>query len=159
MLQTDVHSIADLLSPSRVLVKLAETDKFNLIDALVDSLDGASEVTDLDQVRADVRAREALMSTGVGQGLALPHARSRAVTNTLAAFAVTESPVDYEALDGQPVRLAFLLVGPEEERGRHVRLLSRLSRLMARDTFRADLLDAPDAEAVIAAFRDAEAAS
>ena len=100
--------------------------------------------------------REALMSTGVGKGLALPHARTAAVRETVAAFAVTAEPVDYHALDGQAVRLVFLLCGPEGERGSHITLLSRVSRLMNDDAFRARLQDAPDAATVLAAFREAE---
>lgn len=157
MLRTAPLSVADLLTPSRIRVGLEETGKDAVVGAVVDLLDGAPGVLDLDRLRADVRAREAVMSTGVGKGLALPHARTPAVRDTVAAFAVTEAPVDYGALDGQPVRLVFLLAGPDDERGMHIRLLSRISRLMNDDGFRARLLKAPSANAVLALFQDAEA--
>jgi PTS system fructose-specific IIA component len=156
MLRTDSLSVAGLLAPERVRVGLPATRKEEVLEAVLDLLEGAREVRELGRVREAVHAREALMSTGVGKGLALPHAQTDAVTDTVAAFAVTAAPVDYGALDGQPVRLVFLLVGPEGERGTHVRLLSRISRLMNRDAFRAALLQAPDAEAVLAAFREGE---
>ena len=156
MLPTGTVSLSDLLTPSRVRVGLPGTDKEALINGVVNLLRGAPEVRDLDGLRADVFAREAVMSTGVGKGLALPHARTRAVSDTVAAFAVTAEPVDYQALDGEPVRLVFLLCGPDEVRGTHIKLLSRISRLMNDDDFRARLRDAPDAAAVIAAFRAAE---
>jgi PTS system fructose-specific IIA component len=156
MLRADTLAVADLLAPERVRVGLPVEGKQAAIEAVVELLRGARAVRDLGRVRDAVLAREAVMSTGVGKGLALPHARTDAVADTVAAFAVTAAPVDYGALDGQPVRLVFLLVGPEDERSQHVRLLSRISRLMNRDAFRARLLQAPDAVAVLAAFREGE---
>lgn len=156
MLRADALSVTALLAPERVRVGLAGATKAEVIGGVVGLLDGSPSITDLARVRADVLGREALMSTGVGQGLALPHARTTAVTDTVAAFAVTAGPVDYGAFDGAPVRLVLLLVGPEAERGQHVRLLSRISRLMSDDAFRARLVAAPSADAVLAAFREAE---
>lgn len=117
----------------------------------------SSAVTSARQLLADVEAREARMSTGVGQGLALPHARTNAVRETVAAFATLATPVDYDALDGDPVRLVLLMAGPEAERSGHVRLLSRVSRLMSAPNVREGLLAARTAEAVLDTFRDAEA--
>ena len=97
------------------------------------------------------------MSTGVGMGLALPHARSAAVNDTVAAFATTANGVPFSAHDGQPVSMIFLLVGPEGERSRHIRLLGRISRLMNRDAFRQRLLDATTPDEALTLFRDAEA--
>ena len=155
---TDLLSISDLLTAEVIRVGLPSGEKSAVIDALVDLLDGHPAVLDLDRVRADVHARERQMSTGVGKGLALPHARSAAVSDTVAAFATTAEPVAFDAMDGEKVRLLFLLVGPEGERGRHIRLLSRISRLMNRDAFRAALLEAESPEAVLGFFRHAEGA-
>ena len=156
MLRTDAPAVTDLLAPDRIRVGLPVEGKEEAIKTVVSLLDGARAVRDLDRVRKDVWAREGVMSTGVGKGLALPHARTSAVVDTVAALVVTTGPVEYHSLDGQPVRLIFLLVGPEDERSQHVRLLSRISRLMNRDAFRARLLQAPDAAAVLAAFREGE---
>ena len=153
---TDLLSISNLLAPEVICVGLDVASKDEAIDRLVDLLDGHEAVADLDQVRADVHARERQMSTGVGKSLALPHARTSAVTSTVAAFATTAKPLDFDAIDGEPVRLVFLLVGPDGERGRHIRLLSRISRLMNRDAFRAALLEAESPEAVLGFFRHAE---
>jgi PTS system fructose-specific IIA component len=156
MVRSDASSVTSLLSPERVKVGLEGTDKGEIIDAVVALLDGAAGVGDLQRVREDVERREMLMSTGVGKGLALPHARSTGVSSTVAAFATTARPVDYDAFDDQPVRLVLLLVGPDAERGTHVRLLSRVSRMMSDDAFRERLLSAPDADAVLDAFARAE---
>ena len=150
-------SIVDLLRPEAVRVRVPGGEKDAVLDTVIDLIDGAPAVTDLDRVRRDVHAREEQMSTGVGMGLALPHARSAAVTDTVAAFAVTDAPVDFGAHDGQPVRLLVLLVGPEDERSRHIRLLGRVSRLMNREAFRARLLEAATPDEALALFRDAEA--
>ena len=158
MIPTDTLSISGLLAPERIRVGLDGGTKEDASDAVVNLLGGSREVNDLEQLRADVFAREGVMSTGVGRGLALPHARTAAVLETLVAFAVTKNPVDYGALDGEHVRLILLLVGPENERVVHVRLLGRISRMMNEADFRSRLLDADSEEEVIDVFRLAEEA-
>ena len=150
-------SISDLLTPETVRVGLPGQEKAEVIDAVIKLLTRLPAVEDLAQVRGDVLAREEQMSTGVGMGLALPHARSSAVTDTVAALAITAEPVPFGSHDGAPVRLLFLLVGPEKERGRHIRLLGRVSRLMNQEAFRRGLLAATSPEEVLTLFRDAEA--
>lgn len=158
MVQTTTSThIHQLLSPRTIRVGLRGETKHELIDALVDLLRDRPEVLDLARVREAVHEREERLSTGVGKGLALPHAKTPAVDDTVAAFAVTEAPAGFEAVDDQPVRLLFLLVGTEGARSQHVKLLSRISRLMNRDELRTRLLKAQDAQDVLQAFRDAEA--
>ena len=158
VLSTNTLSLSGLLAPERIRVGLDVETREDAIDAVVDLLGGSPEVNDLDQLRADVFAREEVMSTGVGRGLALPHARTATVSDTLVAFAVTKNQVDYGALDGEAVRLILLLVGPENERVMHVRLLGRVSRMMNEADFRSRLLGADSEEEVIDAFRKAEEA-
>lgn len=150
-------SISDLLTPGTIRVGVPGGEKRDVLNAVIDLLEGEEAVTDFGRVRRDVFAREQQMSTGVGMGLALPHARSAAVTDTLAAFATTSSDVPFGAMDGQPVRMLFLLVGPENERGRHVHLLGRISRLMNRAAFRQRLLAAATPDEALTLFRNAEA--
>lgn len=150
-------NLYQLLTPATVRVGLAAATKEDLINDLVDLLEGQPAVKGLEPIRQAVFARELQMSTGVGKGLALPHAKTAAVRDTVAAFAVTAEPVDYGAIDNQPVRLAFLLVGTEEARSQHIKLLSRVSRLMNRDPFRQRLLQARTPEDVIRAFEEGEA--
>ena len=158
VIPTNTLSISGLLTPERIRVGLDVGGKEDAINAMVDLLAGAAEVRGLEQLRADVFAREAVLSTGVGKGLALPHARTAAVSDTLVAFAATKILVDYGALDGEPVRLILLVVGPENERVTHVRLLGRISRMMNEADFRSCLLDADSEEEVIDVFRMAEEA-
>jgi mannitol/fructose-specific phosphotransferase system IIA component (Ntr-type) len=97
------------------------------------------------------------MSTGVGKGLGLPHAKPSAATETVAAFATTAEPVDFGAIDDEPIRLLLLLVGPEEHKSQHVKILGRISRLVSRDSLRERLIAAPDPQTVIDVLREGEA--
>lgn len=145
-----------LLSPETIRLGLPGQSKEEMLNNLVDVLADHPSVLDLDEVRAAVFAREQMMSTGVGKELALPHAKTGAVKETVAAFGVTAAPVAYGAIDNLPVRLVFLLVGTEATRSQHIKILSRISRLMNREAVRQRLLEAADAEAVLTIFEEAE---
>lgn len=146
----------DLLSRRTVRVGLAGGSRDEVIREMVHLLDGLPEVRDLGEVEQAVRRREEVMSTGVGKSLALPHAKTSAVTDTVAAFAVTEAPVEWEAIDNEAVRLVFLLVGNESAKSQHIKILSRISRLMNRDEFRSRLIEARDESEIIAAFEEGD---
>ena len=154
----DVPQIHELLSPATIRVGLAEDTKEAVIDGLLDVLRDEPAMRDAEAAREAVMERERVMSTGVGKGLGLPHAKTSAVTRTLAAFAVTAAPVDFDAIDDRPVRLVFLLIGHERSGLEHIKILSRISRLMNRDAFRERLLDADSPEAVHQLFEEAEVA-
>lgn len=139
-------TLATLLRPGHIEVGLRAATKAEAIGALVDRIAGAPEVRDAERLRADVTAREARMSTGVGDGLALPHARTPAVTATVGALATLAQPLDWGALDGEPVTLVLLLAGPEADRAAHVRLLAHVSRVLSLATVRAELAAAADAD-------------
>ncbi len=155
---TQTTKINQLLDPEHVRIGLAEPSKTAVIDALVDVLAGHGAISRLDDVRAAIFAREEKMSTGVGKGLGLPHAKTPAASNTVAAFATTDEPVDFGAVDDVPVQILLLLVGPEEHKSQHVKILGRISRLVSREPLRERLLDAETPEAVIKTLREGEAA-
>jgi PTS system fructose-specific IIA component len=125
---------------------------------MVELLAGDPAVKDLDEVRRVVLEREEMMSTGVGKGLALPHGKTSAVTGNVAALALTRLPVDFEAIDDQPVRLVFLLVGTPDSKSLHVKILSRISRLMNRDDVRQRMVAARTDQELYQAVLDGEAA-
>ena len=154
---TQTSEINQLLEPERVRIGLSGTEKSEVINALVDVLAGANAIDDLEAVRNAIFEREKKMSTGVGKGLGLPHAKTSAATETVAAFATTEQPVEFGAVDDVPVRLLLLLVGPEDQKSQHVKILGRISRLVSRDSLRERLLGAESPETVIAALREGEA--
>jgi len=154
---TQTTEINQLLQPEHVRIGLPERSKTDVINALIELLEGHEGIDNLDAVRQAIFEREDMMSTGVGKGLGLPHAKTPAVTETVAAFATTAEPVDFGAIDDEPIRLLLLLVGPEEHKSRHVKILGRISRLVSRDSLRERLIEAPDPETVIDVLREGEA--
>lgn len=148
--------IHDLLSPDTVRVGLPGMTKEEVLENVIQLLEGHPAVRNLEEVRQAILARERMMSTGVGKGLALPHAKSPAVRESVAAFAVTQEPIDFGSIDSTPVRLIFLLVGTEAAKSEHIKILSRVSRLMNREHFRERLLRVGRPEEVVAAFEAGE---
>lgn len=153
---TRILDIHDLLTSSTVKVGLPGATKEGVLNNLIDSLTGHPAVRDLEEVRTAIFERERMMSTGVGKGLALPHAKTSAVQESIAAFAATSWPIDFGSIDDHPVRLVFMLVGTESAKSEHIKILSRVSRLMNRDRFRARLLDAKSSEEILSIFEEGE---
>jgi mannitol/fructose-specific phosphotransferase system IIA component (Ntr-type) len=154
---TSTTEINQLLSPDRIRISLPETSKSGVIDALVDVLAGHPSIDSIEAVRRAIFEREKMMSTGVGKGLGLPHAKTDAVQETIAAFATTQHPVDFGAIDDEPVRLILLLVGPEADKSQHIKILGRISRLVSRDDLRGDLVGASSPDDVLRLLKDGEA--
>jgi fructose-specific phosphotransferase system IIA component len=136
---------------------VAGISKGEIIDQMIQIISTSPKVLDIEKVRTAIFDREKIMSTGVGNGFAIPHGKTDAVTDVVAAFAVTAKAIDYESLDEQPVRLIFLLVGKDSMVGPHIKLLSRISRLMNKEDFRAKLLTADSPKAVMEVFKTEEA--
>jgi mannitol/fructose-specific phosphotransferase system IIA component (Ntr-type) len=147
--------LTELLTPERVVVPLAARDKPGIIAELthhlVDRSGGAFQ-----EVLGAVEEREAVLSTGIGFGVAIPHARSSAVRELSLVCGLSPEPVPYDSIDGEPVRLFFLIVGPEASAGQHIKVLSRIARLVRRDNLRQRLCEARTAEQFYATLLDAE---
>jgi len=150
--------ISDLLTEDLVITRLTGDSKDDIINALVDLVATSPKVIDKEKVREAVFEREQIMSTGVGDGFAIPHGKTDAVSDIVGAFAVTASPIDYESLDEKPVRLVFLLVSKANMVGPHIKLLSKISRLMNKPDFRDKLLVVQTSKDVIEMFKAEEAA-
>jgi len=148
-----VHELLDL---KYILTEFKSEDKDNVINELVDLLKGDSRIIDLEEVRKCVFEREEKMSTGVGKGFAIPHGKTNSVTDILAAFGKSETPIEYNSLDGEPVHLIFLLIGKENLVAKHIKLLSRISRLMNNEEFRKKLVNASSKESVLKIFEEEE---
>ncbi len=148
--------LTTLLSVDSIRTGLESRDKTTVINQTIDLLAGSEHVLDLDEVRRVVWEREASMSTGVGKGLGLPHAKSDSMRHTVAAISVTRSPIDFGAFDGEPVRIIFLLVGPVEDQALHIRTLSRISRIMHDQNTRNQVIGAGSASEVFDAICRAE---
>ena len=149
--------ISDILTENMVMTGLEGVNKDEVIDALIERVSMSPRVRDKAKIRQAILEREKIMSTGVGNGFAIPHGKTDAVTDIVAAFAVTAKPIDYQSLDEKPVRLVFLLVGKDNLVGPHIKLLSRISRLMNKESFRKRLLEAQTPHEIIESFKTEEA--
>lgn len=149
--------ISDILEEKLVVTNLAGSTKDDIINSMVDLVGQSSKVLDKEKVRTAIFEREKIMSTGVGNGFAIPHGKTEGVSDVVAAFGVTAQPIDYQSLDEKPVRLVFLLVGRDNMVGPHIKLLSRISRLMNKEEFRNKLLEVKTPQEVLETFRKEEA--
>lgn len=122
--------LTDILDINCIKVPLGSTDKAAVIEEMVDVLAGCGHLKDRDVVLEAVRQREAVRSTGVGQGFAIPHAKTKAVDGLRLAVGRTKSPMDFQSIDGGPVSMIVLLVSPADQTGPHIQAIARISRLM-----------------------------
>ena len=149
-------NLSDLLSKDVIRIPLENTDKNRIIEEMVDILVSQDKITNRESVLQAVLDRERVMSTGMGDGVAIPHAKSDGVNELVSAFGITKQDVDFKSIDEKPVRLIFLLVGPVDQTGPHLKALSRISRLMHRKEFRDKLSAAHSSEEVIEAIKKEE---
>jgi fructose-specific phosphotransferase system IIA component len=148
-----VHELLDI---KNILTGFKSENKDDVINELIDLLNGDKHVIDLEEVRKCVFEREEKMSTGVGKGFAIPHGKTNSVTDILAAFGKSTTPIEYNSLDGEPVHLVFLLIGKETLLAKHIKLLSRISRLMNNEEFRKKLIEAESKESILKIFQEEE---
>lgn len=151
-------NIISLLDSTTVLPDLKASSKKEVLNELISSLSSKVSDEELDAIRKAVFEREEIMSTGVGKGLAIPHGKAGEITDNYAAFASLSTPVDYNAIDGEPVRMVFLLVGPKSSNSFHIKMLSRISRLMNNSEFRKELNECTTAEEILTVFEKEEKA-
>jgi mannitol/fructose-specific phosphotransferase system IIA component (Ntr-type) len=147
--------LSELLTPARVVVPLSARDKRGIIAELTRHLTENSGANYQD-VLAAVEEREAVLSTGIGFGVAIPHARSSAVSELTLVCGVSPERVPFDSIDGEPVQIFFLIVGPESTAGQHVKILSRIARLVRRENLRERLCRAQTADEFYEAVVDAE---
>jgi fructose-specific phosphotransferase system IIA component len=148
--------VSDLLEEKFILSEFKGETKEEIINELIDLFNDDPRVSNINDVKTCVIEREKIMSTGVGKGFAIPHGKTNSITDILAAFGKSEKAIDYSALDGEPVYLVFLLVGKDAFVGKHIKLLSRISRLMNSDEFREKLINAKNKNEILQIFNEEE---
>lgn len=146
----------DLLDGGKIIFDLKGKTKEELINELVDLFSEDKRVVDIQNVKTAVLEREKIMSTGVGKGFAIPHAKTNAVTDIIAGFGKLSEPIDFNALDGEPVNLIMLLVAKENQVGPHIKLLSRISRMINNDDFREKLANAGNESEIFSIIQEEE---
>jgi PTS system nitrogen regulatory IIA component len=134
-------NMKDVLRESCVITNLAGSTKTEVLSELVQSFKEAGLIDNVDEAVNVVLDREKLGSTGIGDGIAIPHGKMKGIDRILCAFGKSKEGIDYDAVDGKPAHIFFLLLAPEESAGLHIQMLSRISRILRDQTFRKQLVE------------------
>jgi fructose-specific phosphotransferase system IIA component len=134
--------LIEILKPANIKIPLESKTKAEAIGELVQVLAESGDVTDRKKVLDAVLEREATRTTGIGNGLAIPHGKCQGTKDLVMAIGRAATPIDFQAIDGRPVSIIWMLASPPDKTGPHIHALARISRLMTIDKFRAALLQA-----------------
>ena len=141
--------IMGFLNKKAMTTDLKASDKEGVIRELVDLLAKSGEIKNKEALIKALLVRESLGSTGIGQGIGIPHTKSSAVKSLVAAFGLSQKGVNFDSLDGEPVYIFFLLIAPEESAGPHLKALARISRMLKDKYFRELLKKSKDDKEVL----------
>jgi len=148
--------LVDVLQPQFIKIPLEKNTKEEVIRELISVLKVHHQVEDEEAIFQAVLEREKIMTTGVGNGVAIPHSKHSSCKFFAIALGVHPGGVDFQAIDKQPARIIFLLIGPEENPGTHIRLLSRISRIISREKVREQILNSHSAEEIYNILKEQE---
>ena len=151
-------TISDFLVPQAIRLSLKEKRKKRVIGELVEVLASAWDLDNAPALTEQILGREKMGSTGIGHGVAIPHCLTSLTERTIMAFGRCRQGISYGAADNRPVYLVFLLLGPESATSEHLKLLSKLSRLLTEEQFREHLMEAGEPEEIVELFRQREEA-
>ena len=138
--------ITELLSTSAITADMQATDKNSALVEMTDAIVALSDDLDREEVLKVLHERERLGSTGIGDGVAIPHGKLKNIDQLLLSFGCSKAGVDFDSMDGKPAHLFFLLLAPEESVGVHLKTLARISKLLKNPGVRSSLLSAADAD-------------
>ncbi len=148
--------ISDYLKPEVIMMKLKQQEKIAVLKELVEHLVKNNLVKNGEEFINALAKRENLESTGIGNGIAIPHARTDTVEDLVLAFARSSEGVDFSAIDGKPSHLIFLIASPEDKKSEYIMALAKLSRLLRRESVRKMLMDAESPEEILKIVQDNE---
>ena len=148
--------ILDILDKLMIVSRLTSSDKAGVLRELVRVLAQVEKEVDEEKMLEILLERESLGSTGIGEGVAIPHGKSKDVKKLLASFGRSLRGVDFQSMDGKPAHLFFLLVAPENSARIHLKALVRISRLMKDQTFRKRLMEAHSSEEIYSLFSEGD---
>jgi PTS system nitrogen regulatory IIA component len=149
--------IMDFLSQDTIIVDLKAIDKKLAIIELVDTLERAKKIRKTDEIINIILEREKLGSTGIGQGVAIPHGKTDVIDKQIGVLGISRKGIEFNSLDGELVHIIFLLIGPLEVAGQHLKALSRISRLFKDKFLRQAIKDAKTIEEVIKIIQQEDA--
>jgi PTS system nitrogen regulatory IIA component len=148
--------ILDILEKRLIIPQLTSKTKEGVLRELVHVLSETDRQVSEDRLIEILLERESLGSTGIGEGVAIPHGKSREVKKILASFGRSLPGLDFQSLDGKPTYLFFLLIAPENSAGLHLKALAQISRLMKDQAFRKRLMEADSADEIYAIFSEGD---
>ena len=148
--------LTQILHSGCVKVPVENKNKEAVINELIDLLDAKGFFTNRDGVLEAVMSRERMQSTGIGAGMAIPHGKSNDTKELVMAIGIADEPIEFESIDGKPVKIIFLLVSPATQTGLHIQALAAISRLMMNQEFKTKLENATSAEDVYELFNESE---
>lgn len=151
-------NLMDLITPECILAPLQATEKRAVIHDLVQSLADAGKVSDAESLEETVWTREQTRTTGIGQGLAIPHGKSETLSEMAMAIGKPAEPIDFESVDGKPVRLVVLLASRPDQMSDHIQALAKISRLHMDADFREKIYAAQSAEEIYELLKSNETA-
>jgi nitrogen PTS system EIIA component len=146
--------ILDFLSKDAIKIDLQGTTKKEVITELVEQLCKTKKIKDCDAIVNVLLEREKLGSTGIGQGIAIPHGKTDLVKDIQAAFGISKKGVEFDALDGEKVYLVFLFIAPPDSAGMHLKALAKISHLLKDKYFRQALRESKNQEEVISIIKE-----
>jgi len=149
--------IMDILIGDAVILDLVSETKDEVLEEMSQALSKADVGIDADRLLEVLVEREALQSTGIGEGVAIPHGKLPGLDRLVASFARSVEGIDFQSIDGQATQLFFLLVVPEHSGGQHLKALARISRFFRDAAFRKKLLDAERLEQIFGAVEEEDA--
>ncbi|MEK6559630.1 MAG: PTS sugar transporter subunit IIA [Planctomycetota bacterium] len=128
--------LSDILTTERIIINLNGKDKYDVLEKMVKVAKNSDKVTDENDLLKKVIEREKIKSTGIGGGIGIPHAQTSGVTDIIACLGVTEQGIEFNAIDGKPVHLVFLIATKERTNSTYLGLLSRIARLFIDEPFK-----------------------
>ena len=141
--------LKELIKESTIKLELESRDKDSVLDEMIKLLVDDNVVTNIKKFKKDILARESLSNTGIGFGIAIPHAKSKAVKEPRIAIGVTKKGVNYGSIDGQDVNMVFMIAVNDEQSDLHLRALANLSRKLMHEEFRESILNAKTKKEII----------
>jgi PTS system nitrogen regulatory IIA component len=140
--------IVDLLNPAAIVADLKASDKVTALEELANAVADVESGLDRSEILRVLQERERLGSTGIGEGVAIPHGKLKEIDRLLISFGRSTSGVEFDSMDGKPAKLFFLLLAPEESVGIHLKTLARISKLLKSPGVRRRLMDAAGKEEI-----------
>lgn len=149
-------NLVDVFKPEYIKIPLEKETKDKVIKELIDVLNHNKVISNSEGILQAVFDRERIMTTGVGNGVAIPHCKHKDCPNFAIAVGIHPKGIDFESIDEKPARIIFLLIGPEDQPGTNVKLLSRISRIISKDEVREKILQAKTPQELYDLLKQAE---